>query len=254
MRNLSTNGFYISNKIGKAIADYGLIEDKDKIIVGVSGGKDSLALLKLLIERQRWAPVSYELLAAHVITDYRCAGCVHKDLLEKIFVDWNCHYKFLNVELVNGGEKKVSCFWCSWNRRKALFKLAEELGCNKIALAHHKDDVIETILLNLFYNGEISAINAKQPLFDGKITIIRPLVYVEEDAMRRFAKESNFRTQICQCPNSKTSKRALMKQLIADLHKGSDRVKSNIFRAPSRIKHEYLGLSNKPPLKGGGRP
>jgi len=242
MRNLTRRGHFISNKIGKAIADYDLVKDKDKIIVAVSGGKDSLTLLKMFLERRRWAPVSFELLAAHVITDYRCKGCMHKEVLEKIFEDSGCPYKFLEVKLLNSGKERTSCFWCSWNRRKALFNLATELGYNKIALAHHKDDIIETILLNLFYNGEISAINAKQPLFNGKITIIRPLIYVEEKEIRAFAKESDFPSQICQCPNSETSKRALMKQVIADLQKDGGHIKSNIFKAPWRIRSDYLGL------------
>ncbi|MFH1753894.1 MAG: ATP-binding protein [Candidatus Omnitrophota bacterium] len=241
MRNLSAKGRYISNKIGKAIADYNLIEDNDRILVAVSGGKDSLTLLKLLSERQRWAPVRFELFAAHVITDHRCAGCVHKDRLTKVFDDLSCPYRFLDVRLKNGKEKKVSCFWCAWNRRKALFNLADELGFNKIALGHHKDDFVETILLNLFYNGEISSMNAGQPLFKGKITLIRPLVYVEEETIKAYAQESGFHQQVCRCPNAKTSKRALMKKLIPQLEKDPKLVKSNIFMAPSRIRDEYLG-------------
>lgn len=241
MRNLSKKGHYLSSKIGKAIADYNLINDGDKIIVGVSGGKDSLTLLKLLLERRRWAPVSFDIFAAHVITDYRCAGCAHQSRLQKVFREWDCPFRFLEVKLFNGKKKNISCFWCAWNKRKALFKLAEEIGYNKIALAHHKDDIVETILLNLFYNGEISTMNAKQPLFNGKIHIIRPLAYSEEKDIKAYAKESGFESQVCKCPNSKTSKRALMKKLIRDVQKEGGRVKSNIFRAPTRIRHEYLG-------------
>ncbi|MBL7068550.1 MAG: hypothetical protein ISS34_01655 [Candidatus Omnitrophica bacterium] len=257
MRNLSKRGFFISNKIGKAVADYRLIEDKDKIIVAVSGGKDSLTMLKMLLERRRWAPVSYDILAVHVITDYHCAGCAARSYLEKFFEDNNCPYRFIEIRLkaqtkipaaaraAKGKQLKrdagdISCFWCSWNRRKALFKLASEIGYNKIALGHHKDDVIETILLNLFYNGEISAINARQPLFNGKVTIIRPLVYIEEREIRAYARESGLPKQACRCPNNALSKRALMKRVISDLEKGSSQIKSNIFNAPTRIKSDYL--------------
>jgi tRNA 2-thiocytidine biosynthesis protein TtcA len=242
MRNLTGTGRFISNKIGKAIADHDLIRDKDKIIVAVSGGKDSMTLLKLLLERRRWAPISYDILAVHINTDFKCAGCVHKETLESTFKEWGCEYRFINIKL--RGEtphEDISCFWCSWNRRKALFKLAEDTGYNKIALGHHKDDVIETILLNLFYNGEISAINARQPLFGGKISIIRPLFYVEEDSVRKFAAESGFPAQICRCPNAATSKRALMKETIAKVSGDSSLIKSNILNAPSRIRHDYLG-------------
>ena len=245
MGNISSKGYPISNKIGKAIADHNLIENGDKILVGVSGGKDSLTLLKMLIERQRWAPVAYDVLAAHIVTDQRCAGCVHKDVLERIFRSWGCGFRFVNVSLQSGSIKKNSCFWCSWNRRKALFLMADELGCNKIALGHHKDDIIETILMNLFYKGEISSVNARQPLFDGKLTIIRPLIYVEEKDIRAFALESGFPSQLCRCPNSMTSKRALMKKLISEIENGNKMIKSNIFRAPSRIRHDYLGVSEE---------
>ena len=245
MKRHTKKGHLISNKIGKAIADFNLIENKDRIVVAVSGGKDSLTLLKMLLERRRWAPVSYQILAAHVISEYRCGGCIHKERLTEIFNDWNCPHKFLNIKVRNSDSPKVSCFWCSWNRRKALFNLASELGYNKIALAHHKDDIIETTLLNLFYNGEISAINAYQPLFNGKITIIRPLAYVEEKAVRAFAKEAGFPVQLCQCPNSETSKRAQVKQIIRDLQGEGGCVKSNIFRATSRIKSDYLCLKSR---------
>lgn len=241
MKNLSGKGYSISTKIGRAIADYNLIDDKDRIIVAVSGGKDSLTMLKLLMERKKWAPVSYDILAVHIITDYHCKGCIHKKTLEKIFKDWGCEYRFINVSVRNKENKdKVSCFWCSWNRRKALFKLASEIGYNKIALGHHKDDVVETILMNLFFNGEVSAINANQPLFKGKISIIRPLVLSEEKDIRIFAKESKFPIQICRCPNQDTSKRTLMKRLITSFEKEAISVKSNIFKAPSRIKSSYL--------------
>jgi len=236
MRNLTKKGFFISNKIGKAISDYRLIEDGDRIVVAVSGGKDSLTMLKMLLERRRWAPVSYDILAAHVIEDYGCAGCAARGYLEKFFKDNNCPYRFVEVRL--GGD--VSCFWCSWNRRKALFQLASEIGYNKIALGHHKDDVIETTLLNLFYNGEISAINARQPLFNGKITIIRPLVYIEEKKIRSYAKESSFPQQARECPNHELSRRTLIKQVISNLEKTSSQIKSNIFNAPRRIKSDYL--------------
>ncbi len=239
MKRLAGSGIPISKRIGKAIADFDLLNDGDKIIVAISGGKDSLTLLKMLIERQRWAPVKYDLLAAHIITDFKCAGCAHQSKLQNIFEEWGVDYRFINVTL--GAEKGTSCFWCAWNRRKALFELARETGYNKIALGHHKDDIVETFLLNLFYNGEISSINANQPLFDGKIRIIRPLAYVEEEAIKKYSKEAKFIPQVCKCPNARDSKRAVIKRLLSDLEKSGGYVKSNIFNAPSRIKHDYLG-------------
>ena len=240
MRSLTKAGAYISNRIGKAIADYNLIEDKDKILVAVSGGKDSIAMLKLLVERKKWAPVNYELIAIHIETDFACDKRL-KPRLKKLFKELGVKYRFRKIRILKK-DKKASCFWCSWNRRKALFLAADKLGCKKIALGHHKDDIIETLLLNIFYHGEFAAMNPRQELFGGKIIIIRPLCYVEEKNTTRFAKESNFLAQTCKCPNSETSKRRKMKNIIKDLEKDCDFVKTNIFRSISRVKEEYINL------------
>ncbi|MFA5142694.1 MAG: ATP-binding protein [Candidatus Omnitrophota bacterium] len=244
MRLLSGTGFYISKKIGKAIADYNLIEDKDRILVAVSGGKDSMALLKLLAERQKWAPIKYELAAIHIETDIKGMGSVNTARLRKFFKENKIKYCFKKIKLANR-RKETSCFWCSWNRRKAIFLAADKLKCNKIAFGHHKDDIIETLLLNIFYHGEFAAMNPRQELFGGKIIIIRPLCYVEEDLVRKFARESGFPVQKCNCPNSDTSKRRLMKNMIRSLEKDCSFVKTNIFRSVSRVKEEYIDLKNK---------
>jgi len=239
MRPLSNTGNYISSRIGRAIADYKLIEDKDRILVAVSGGKDSMTLLKLLSERKKWAPVQYELIAMHVETDFRCGGCLHTKLLTQLFDDLGIKYHFEKIKVLDKKTRKTSCFWCSWNRRKALFLAADKYGCNKIAMGHHKDDIIETLLLNIFYQGEFAAMNPRQELFEGKLTIIRPLCYVEEDAMRKFAKESGFPKQVCKCPNSDTSKRRMVKRLIAGIEKDCPNIKTNLFNSMSRVNLEY---------------
>jgi len=241
MRDLTKTGAYISKRIGKAIADYNLIEDKDKILVAVSGGKDSLSMLKLLNERRKWAPVDYKLFVAHIETDFRCAGCVHTKELKKIFEDYEVPHRFVKIK-VKDKNKATSCFWCSWNRRKALFTLADKLGCTKIAFGHHQDDIIETLLLNMFYHGEFSAMNPKQELFKGKIVIIRPLCYVEESVIRRFAKESGFPSQLCRCPNAQTSKRRMMKNFISKVEKDCAYAKLNLFKTIGRVNREYTRI------------
>jgi len=240
--SLSKTGNYISTRIGRAIQDYKLIEDKDKILVAVSGGKDSMSLLKLLNERKKWAPVSYELMAMHVETDFRCGGCVHTKMLKSFFEGLGVKYCFKKIRVLDKKKKNTSCFWCSWNRRKALFMAADKYGCNKVALGHHQDDIVETLLLNIFYHGEFSAMNPRQELFGGKLTIIRPLCYVEESVMRKFAKESDFPSQICRCPNSDTSKRKMMKNFISQIEKDCPHAKLNVFRSVSRIKRDYINI------------
>ena len=237
MRPIGKTGNYISTRIGRAIADYKMIEDGDRILVAVSGGKDSLAMLKLLNERKKWAPINYELIAMHVETDYKCASICSKRL-KGFFEKEGVSYRFKKIKIA-GKDKKESCFWCSWNRRKALFDAAAKLGCKKIAMGHHKDDIIETLLLNIFFQGEFSGMNPRQELFDGKLTIIRPLCYVEEESTRKYAKEAKLPVQQEACPNSAISQRRVMKDFIKKVEKDCEHVRTNIFRSISRVNREY---------------
>jgi len=230
--------FYISKRIGRAITDYDMLADGDKIAVAVSGGKDSLTLLKILNDRKKFVPIKYELLAVHIDLGYPCQ---HPKILGEYFKSQKINYHIEKVDILKGKTRKdISCFWCSWNRRKALFEVADRFGCTKVALGHHKDDIIETILMNLFFHGEISAMSPKQELFKGKIVIIRPLAYVDEDMIVRFAKLARFPHQKCACPNSLTSNRTRITNIIRDLKKVCPDVKTNIFRSVKRIKQDYL--------------
>jgi len=140
VRNLTKTGARINSKIGKAIHDYGLIKNGDRILIAVSGGKDSLTLLSLLKQIQTWSPVKFELFAAHVKTDFQCGGCAHEQTLTDMFEDMGLEYVFKNIKVLDD-KGKTTCFWCAWNRRKTLFETADELGCNKVAFGHHKDYV-----------------------------------------------------------------------------------------------------------------
>ena len=246
MRKLNNTEHHISSRIGKAIGDYRLIEENDKILVAVSGGKDSLTLLTLLKMRQAWSPVKFEIFAAHIETDFTCSACTHTDTLKKLFSDLKVEHVFKKISVL-GKDNKTSCFWCSWNRRKALFEIAESLGCTKVAFGHHKDDIIETTLLNLFFQGEFASMNPRQELFGGKLVLIRPLCYVEEIMTGRFSKENNFPSQLCKCPYSQDSNRKYMKKLIKDLEKRSPDIKTNLFNSVSRIKHDYLKIKKDVP-------
>jgi tRNA 2-thiocytidine biosynthesis protein TtcA len=135
--------------------------------------------------------------------------------------------------------EKPACFICSWERRKRLFQLANRLKCNKVALGHHKDDIIETLLLNIFYSGEISTMLPLQSLFKGKITIIRPLSLLEEKKIQRFAREIGLPYGPSGCPSSGKTKRKEVKEIIEALSRKNHRVKGNIFRSLSNIKLDY---------------
>jgi len=230
--------FYISKRVGRAIMDYNMLSDGDKIAVAVSGGKDSLVLLKVLNDRKKFVPIKYDILAVHIDMGYPRS---YAKKLQKYFKKIGVKYHIEKVdELKKMNKKDITCFWCSWNRRKALFEAADRYGCTKVALGHHKDDIIETILMNLFFQGEISAMAPKQELFNGKITIIRPLAYVEEYLIRRFAKDELLPHETCVCPNSIVSNRARMGRIISEVKKVCPDVKTNIFRSVKRIKEDYL--------------
>jgi len=238
MSILQGTEFYISKRVGRAIMDYQMLSEGDKIAVAVSGGKDSLTLLRVLNDRRAFVPIKYELLAVHIDLGY---PCMHPKILGEYFKSEGIAYHIEKVDILKGKSRKdITCFWCAWNRRKALFETASRFGCNKVAMGHHHDDIVETILLNLFFNGEISAMSPKQELFNGKITVIRPLAYVEEEMIRRFAKEAGFPHEKCSCPNSVTSKRTKIEHMLKELEKVCPEVKTNIFRSVKRIKKDYL--------------
>ncbi len=228
----------ISKKVGRACGDYGLIKDGDRIIVAVSGGKDSLALLKVLSDRLSFVPIRYEILAIHVDLGYKC---VEKDVLKKYLQSRGYPFHFISTDILKGKSRAdITCFWCSWNRRKVLFEAAEKYNCNKIALGHHKDDIVQTILMNLLFEGQISAMAPYQEMFEGKLAIIRPLAYVEEKETEELGRLSGFPVPHCRCPNAHKTKRAVVAKIIDELEETSPGVKTNIFKSLQRIKKEYL--------------
>ncbi len=226
--------FYFSKKVGRAIMDYGMLSEGDRIAVGVSGGKDSLSLLSILRYRQSFCPIKYHLIAVHVNLDY---SPVSLRRLKSFFKESGYEYVIKELRIPS---KDKNCFWCSWNRRKILFETAAEYKCNKVALGHHLDDIAQTVLMNLFFNGEVSAMSPKQELFKGALTIIRPLAYVEEKEIAQFVRKTKLPYYKYRCSNSLHSNRRRIANIIRELEKVCPGVKSNIFRSIKRIKKEYL--------------
>jgi len=231
---------YMRKKIGQAIRDYDMIQTGDRLCVAVSGGQDSLSILKILSSDVFRKSFDYHLMAVHVKNDMGQEHAADEKALTEMFDDWRVPYCFGHADIAKNSKKKINCFWCAWSRRKIIFETAEKFGCNKVVFGHHKDDIIETMLLNLFFNGEISTMNPKQSMFDGKITIIRPLCYTEKNEITAFAGLCAYPSVTCKCPYGDMSKRKFVRDIIALAGKQSPVVKSNIFRAPSRIREEYL--------------
>jgi len=227
--------------MGKAIHRFGLIEDGDRILVGVSGGKDSLTLLHLLNERRKRVPIRYELIPVHIDLGFNSGRTeILKEFFESRGLSYQIEFTDIGKRANSSENRENPCFLCSWERRKRLFYLAQHFKCNKIALGHHKDDIIETFLLNIFYSAEISTMLPLQALFKGKITLIRPLALIEEKKIERFAKEMSLPFGSGGCPVSGKTKRKEVKELIEALEKKNRKIRGNIFRSLSNIKMEYL--------------
>ncbi|KPJ77071.1 MAG: adenine nucleotide alpha hydrolase [Deltaproteobacteria bacterium SG8_13] len=231
----------INRQVGRAIGRYGMIANGDRILVAMSGGKDSLTLMWTLSERLQRVPVDYQLHAVYI--DPGFDGSFGEDLA--VYCR-QAGYRFRwertdHGPRAHGPENRENpCFLCSWNRRKRIFEIAEQLGCNKVAFGHHKDDIIETLFLNICYAGEISTMKPVQPFFKGLFTVIRPLALVEEDLIRRFARQQNFPRFRNPCPSASGSKRSDIKNLLDGLYKTNKKIRGNIFRAIRHVNPEYL--------------
>jgi len=236
----------IRSLMGKAIHRYGLIQEGDRILVGVSGGKDSLSLLHLLHERSKRVPTHYQLFPVYIDLGFDSGRAeILKIYFEKNELPYHIEFTEIGRRANSAENRENPCFLCSWERRKRLFYLAHRLKCNKIALGHHKDDIIETLLINIFFSAEISTMVPSQSLFKGKITLIRPLALIEEKKIERFAQEMELPFGPSGCPTSGKTKRKVVKDLIEALNKKNHRVKGNIFRALSNVKLDYT----LPPLR-----
>lgn len=228
----------------KACAGYGLIEDGDKILIGLSGGKDSLALTELLGRRQQIHVPRFSVVAVHVIVEnigYQSDTAYLQRFCEEQGVPFfvrNTSYD--SPSLTDSPAQKTPCFLCSWYRRKALFDAAKEFGCNKLALGHHKDDIVETLLLNLIYQGAFATNPPLLKMEKFPLTLIRPLCLIKEAEIRQYAELRGYRQMPKLCPFEHDSSRAGIKQLLHSLSQLNPEVLDSIWGAMENVKTEYL--------------
>lgn len=235
----------VSRRAGRAIGDYRMLQEGDKVCVAVSGGKDSISLLHVLRHRQSVSPVHFDFTAVHIdfeFADFNPQGLI--DYLEREGFPYLVE-KVETLKDETGTASKweeIDCFRWSRNRRRALFDICDKHGFNKIAFGHHLDDIVETILLNQFYRGEIGAMKPRQELFEGKVTIIRPLAYERETMMHTLAQKLGIETIGGQskCANDDTSHRIVIKKMLREFEKNNPQVIKNIFRSLQNIRTDYL--------------
>jgi tRNA 2-thiocytidine biosynthesis protein TtcA len=236
-------GARLRGQVGKAIADFRMIEDGDRVMVCVSGGKDSYTLLDLLLSLQRSAPAQFELVAvnldqkqpgfpAHVLPDYLRSLGVPFHVIEQDT------YSVVRRLIPEG---KTMCSLCSRMRRGALYRYASDNGITKIALGHHRDDIVETLFLNLFHGGKLKAMAPKLRSDDGAHVVIRPLAYVSEREIARYARGHGFPLIPCDlCGSQPNLQRATIKRMLADWEREQPGRTESIFTALRNVEAAHL--------------
>ena len=259
----------LTKRFHKACAEYGLIEDGDHILIGLSGGKDSLLLTELLGKRARIYKPHFTVSALHVRVKERdytsdltyleefCKEAGIPLMVRDVSID-NAQFTMHNSQLARednaqftmhnaqlGRQKKVReinnpCFLCSWYRRKELFNVAQELGCNKIAFGHHRDDLLETMLMNLIYQGAFATMPPKLQMEKMPLQIIRPLCLIDEADIKEYAAMREYKKQVSLCPFEHVSSREKVKGLLAEIKTLNPEAADTMFGALGNVKEEYL--------------
>ena len=223
----------------KAIEDYCLLKDGEKILVAVSGGADSIALLHLFDQYNHRRKKNWELFPVHIrpnFTKWKSKP------VERLFKNLTLPYLIDDINITKElSDKKLNpCYICSQERRKRLFEIAHQQGIQKIALAHHLEDVVETFLLNLFYTSKSSTLIPKQALFQGRINIIRPLYFFDKELIQKYLQSFGIRPVKNHCPYEKSSERARIRKILNKFYSFDKRIKTNIFWGIKNIKKQYL--------------
>ena len=226
--------------MGTTMRDHSMIVEGDRVLVGLSGGKDSMILLEALVERRAAVPFSFEIEAAHVEASgigYKIDREKLSEFCEKLQVP--LHYRSIEPDLEKDPSKSA-CFVCSWHRRKVLFGLTRELDCNKLALGHHRNDAIETLLMNMIYHGLISSLPYSLQMFEGRVHLIRPLMDLDEGLLKEYAGMNDLVKVEKSCPHEIRAQRRNIARLIKEIETLHGPGPFNIFNSMNKISPEYL--------------
>lgn len=215
----------------EGVKEFQLVTPSDSILIGLSGGKDSLALLDLMGDMLRRSNKAFTLHALHVRmkgVDYQTDTSYLRQQCERNKITY--HERLVSFES-DRNEKRTPCFLCSWNRRKTLFEVAQELGCNKIALGHHQDDILHTALMNLSCSGSFSTMPCKLKMQKMPLTIIRPLCKVREALLKEWAVEAEYQPLVKLCPHERASKRTEVSELFEQLEVQNPEFRASLWNA-----------------------
>lgn len=229
--------------LGQGIADFDMIRDGDRIMCAVSGGKDSYALHLLLLELRRRAPVDFEVIAINV--DQGHPG-FPADVLPDYMRQLGAPFRVINEDTYSIVKSKIPegktmCSLCSRLRRGILYRVARELGCNKIALGHHRDDIVTTLMLNLVFSGQLKAMPPKLVNDEGDVVVIRPLAYAVEHDIAAFAEQQRFPIIPCDlCGSQPNHQRKLIGDLLAELERRNPDVRATMLAALRNVRPSHL--------------
>jgi len=241
MKNEKSRLFYrLGVKLKKAIFDYALLQGGDRVLIGLSGGKDSLALLELLGERAKIHSPAFSLVAAHVVMS-NIPYSTDLDYLRSLCDAYGIELVVKEASFnASTDMRKSPCFLCSWNRRKALFEIAKEHDCNKIALGHHQDDLLQTLLMNLTFQGAFATMPPLLKMAKFDMTIIRPMCLIAETDLVAFSHERDYRKQVKSCPYESDSHRSEMKEVQKRLEAMNPQARHSLWAAMTNVQEEYL--------------
>ncbi len=232
------------SKTRQAINDFDLIQNGDKIAVGLSGGKDSLTLLHILKNYQRFSPEKFDLIAITLNP-----GNVDNSPLHELCKNLNIEFHEIQTNIAeivfDIRKEKNPCSLCANLRRGALNDNARRLGCNKIALGHHKDDAIETFMLSIFYEGRVNCFSPKSTMEKYGVTLIRPMVYIEESMIKKAVRDYNYPVITNPCPADGKTKREDLKNLIKTMNKDIPGFKKSLFSALNNSKQLFIWDKNE---------
>lgn len=230
----------IERRMAKGMVEYGLVADGDRVLIGLSGGKDSLALTELLARRARIYKPRFTVEAVHVVMrniPYQSDTNYLRSFCEERSVPFTLYETEFDPTT---DRRKSPCFLCSWNRRKALFTVAKEKGCNKIALGHHMDDILETLLMNQVFQGAFSTMPPRLVMKKFDMTLIRPLCLVHEVDLEQLSALHGYRKQVKHCPYEHESHRTGMKDILRRLEAMNPEARYSLWGSMANVQEELL--------------